>query len=106
MAAHDLLQELGAADVHSAGSAQQALDLLDQCKIRFALLDVIVDGGTSLAVAERCREQRIPVVLTTGYDRDHDILRPFPQVPVLTKPYARDELVRAIADTRTTGLSD
>lgn len=106
MAAQDMLRDLGAADVHNAGSTPQALDLLDECEIRFALLDINLDGETSLAVAEHCRAQQIPVVLTTGYSWDDDVLHLFPKGPVLIKPYARDDLVRAIADTRATGLSD
>lgn len=106
MAAQDMLRDLGAADVHNAGSTRQALDLLDECEIRFALLDIDLNGETSLAVAEHCKEQQIPVVLTTGYNRDDDILRLFPKVPVLIKPYARNELVRAILDTEIAGPSD
>jgi CheY-like chemotaxis protein len=69
-----------------------ALDVLDQGDITFALLDVNLGRETSLAVAEQVWSDGIPAVLATGYGAQENLLRDFPPLPVLSKPFSIQEI--------------
>jgi CheY-like chemotaxis protein len=60
-----------------------------------AVLDVNLNGQDSFAAAEILYERSIPFVFATGYGSD-GITDRFRDAPVLTKPFQRDDLDRAL----------
>ena len=59
-------------------------------------------GGVELVKAVREQDESIPIILVTGYDRDHVFEKDMQNCPVLNKPFNFDELARSIqANIRT-----
>jgi CheY-like chemotaxis protein len=90
--------ELGYATI-TASCAHEALDRLrDGVRIDVLFSDVVMPGGMSgvdlAATARRLRPQ-LKVLLTSGYMAGLD-KRQLDGIPVLTKPYMRDELHRSL----------
>jgi CheY-like chemotaxis protein len=90
MMAQDMIEGLGHEIVHTAASLK---DALDACTRDFdcALLDVNLNGDSSMPVAAALKERGCLFAFTTGYgaggvDEAHR------DVPVLGKPYALIEL--------------
>ncbi|MFD2856603.1 hypothetical protein ACFSZS_20110 [Seohaeicola zhoushanensis] len=94
----DILAELGAGTVHVARRVSEALRILDETHVTFALLDADLGIETSQRVAWACVERGIPVVLATGYGDDAAVMASFPKIPVLDKPYSTAGLRRAALD--------
>ncbi|MFC6583097.1 hypothetical protein [Sulfitobacter aestuariivivens] len=65
--ATDILSSLGADQVHMASNCEDAIALIGERSIRFALLDVNLGDQTSISVAEVLAAKGIPFVLATGY---------------------------------------
>lgn len=97
----DMLAEFGAADVKLASSVADALALTETTEFTVAVLDVNLGHQTSLEVAQRLRELKIPFILATGYGDVESILSEYPKAPVVQKPYTSDglsaRLVEALA---------
>ncbi len=95
------LKSVGYATVAAANAeeALQALRAHEQIALLFS--DVILGSGMNgreLAVAARRMRADLPVLLTSGYERapghaDDDALA---ELPLLRKPYRREELVAAV----------
>ncbi len=98
MDAQDKLMELGAETVHTASSVSAALDIIDSVPIRFAALDINLGDETSVRVAHRLKDLRIPFILATGYDTLDDVEETYPSSPVLRKPYLTEGLKCAARD--------
>ena len=98
--AADLLRSAGATKVYSCNSVESAFKVLDEDEVSFALLDVNLGSETSLAVAEQLWSDGIPAVLATGYGSDQDVLKEFPPLPVLTKPYDVSDLKEVLRNLR------
>ncbi|OWU76138.1 chemotaxis protein CheY [Marinibacterium profundimaris] len=96
--ASDGLTDLGAERVHTAASVAQALAILDQVPIRFALVDVNLGSENSLPVAEACAARGIPFAMATGYGENEDLLADYPPAPVLRKPYDVEHVRAVLAD--------
>lgn len=94
----DMLCDLGAADVHSASTVREAMDILDTQHIHFAVLDVNLGDETSLMVAKRLSDSRIPFILATGYGSMEDVIDTYPKSPILKKPFQITALQRTIED--------
>ncbi|WP_147127274.1 HWE histidine kinase domain-containing protein [Shimia ponticola] len=91
----DILEELGASRVHAAPSVRDALRILENETISFAVLDVNLGTETSIAIAEKCKELSIPFILATGYSGTGGVLDEFPKAKVIQKPYSLAD-VRAV----------
>ncbi|OIQ33497.1 MAG: two-component system sensor histidine kinase/response regulator [Alphaproteobacteria bacterium MedPE-SWcel] len=98
MDAADMLTELGAEQVHTAGDVATALGLLDGRQISFALLDVNLGAEVSLKVAEACAALNIPAILATGYGGEGDAVSDYPQKVVLRKPYTFEHVQKGLSD--------
>lgn len=94
--ASTLLREAGATDVYTCNSVESALNALDQGEITFALLDVNLGPETSRVVAEQVWNDGIPAALATGYGANPEILKDFPPLPVVSKPYALADLRKTL----------
>lgn len=62
-----------------------------------AILDVKISGQLTLDFARLLRERRIPFIFATGYSDMPVLSGEFPDVPVVSKPYAGKQLVEALA---------
>ena len=85
--AHHLLNELGYR-VLSAGSAEDALELLGQEKVDLLFSDVVMPGrsGVELARLARERDPSLPVLLASGYSEE--IVGPAgAEFEIVRKPY-------------------
>ncbi|WP_179381147.1 HWE histidine kinase domain-containing protein [Jannaschia marina] len=95
--ASDILADAGAEDVRLAASAEEALRLLEEVEVTFAVLDVNLGGHTSLPVAEHLRSKGVPFVLATGYGDVASVLESYPEAPVVKKPFTAESLMREAA---------
>lgn len=92
----DVLTELGASDVQTASTVNDALRLLESRPFELAVLDVNLGKETSVAIAARLRELGIPFALATGYGTTDDITTAYGDAPILKKPYVKERLARTL----------
>jgi len=93
-----LFEKEGARIVGPAATVEKALALLRCETPDAALLDVNLNGETTLAVADALRVRGIPFVVVTGYGEDDlqsDALR---DAPRLEKPIQAKILLKALAE--------
>lgn len=95
----EILEESGYR-VISASDGNQAILSLDQAEERFdlALLDVVMPGAGGLDVVDHLRASgsSIKVMLTSGYSLELARTSANEEIPLLTKPFRRDELLDRI----------
>jgi CheY-like chemotaxis protein len=92
------LQALGCKVLGPATSAAKAIDLLGRKRPNLVLLDMVLQDGSALPVAEKLVALGVPFALMTGQDGallDHPLLR---EVPCLRKPYSSTELRRWVRE--------
>lgn len=93
-----MLRERGAAHVNIAGTAAQALDLLEKDAPDVAILDIDLGDETSLSVADHLARGGIPFIFA-GHDIDVRAITPqHRDVPVAAKPYAGDEVAELLRE--------
>ncbi|HEV2896689.1 MAG TPA: response regulator [Pseudaminobacter sp.] len=97
MDVEQLCRDSGAADVVVARSLAE-IDL-DRAASEFdaAIVDVMLDGTSTLAFARHIQERNVPFVFASGYTDLDEIFSAFPSVPVVGKPYSGSDLVEAVA---------
>lgn len=81
-----IISSLGSVDVEAALSQADA-----------AIVDVMLGGVPTLDVARGMRDRGIPFIFASGYTDLKSIAETFPDVRVVSKPYAGNELVEAVA---------
>lgn len=96
MQLEDLLVDLGHEVVGLATRIGIAIELARESRIDFAILDINVGGTTSFPVADILHQRGIRFVFATGYGVD-GLMDGYRDATVLQKPYAREDLERAIA---------
>jgi two-component sensor histidine kinase/CheY-like chemotaxis protein len=94
--AEDLLRSLGAETVVVANSVADALAVLATQTFSFALLDVSLGVENSLPVARYVKAQSIPFAFGTGYGEDLTMGDALVDVPIITKPYHRISMLKAL----------
>jgi CheY-like chemotaxis protein len=95
--AEDMLRKLGAARVDIAKSVPEALALNAEHRYSFALLDVNLGSGNSLPVARALTACGTPFVFGTGYGDAQSLDAALASVPVISKPYHADALLRTLS---------
>ncbi|WP_173575709.1 HWE histidine kinase domain-containing protein [Acetobacter fallax] len=96
MEVEEALLDFGAADVTTVSSVDEGLDAMHANPPDAAVLDVNLDGKTSVGLARRLRERGVPFVFATGYMDRSMIPDEFHNVPVIRKPYATSEIVTVL----------
>lgn len=92
----DILSQLGVPQTVGAGSVAQALKLLADQTVQFAILDFRLSDGNSLALAEVLVQDEVPFLFLTGYGADAEIPASLAHVPVLSKPFTTALLTEAM----------
>jgi len=92
-----MLRKLGAVRVDIAKSVAEALALNAERRYSFALLDVNLGSGNSLPVARALIGCGTPVVFGTGYGDAQSLDAALASVPVISKPYHPDALLRTLS---------
>jgi two-component system, response regulator PdtaR len=93
----DVLEDIGHA-VKEAGTADEAIKLLEEGGIAAVLTDIEMPGpfnGLDLAWMVRAMWPTIPVVVTSGRQLPKKEDLP-PHTPMLTKPFSPDRLIDVI----------
>jgi len=91
----DFLVDLGWDVIGLAGSLERAVAMARHADIDAAVLDINLRGEDSFAAADVLSERKIPFVFATGYGAS-GIDDRFRDVPILTKPFHRDDLEQAL----------
>jgi PAS domain S-box-containing protein len=97
MSTADMLVELGFTVVE-APSAEEALRVINEgTTVDIIITDHLMPGmtGIDLALAVRERQLLVPVLIMSGYAEVEGIA---PNLPRLTKPFRKEELVASLAD--------
>ncbi|MFQ1699670.1 HWE histidine kinase domain-containing protein [Loktanella agnita] len=94
--ASDILSANGADRVHMSSSVDDALKVLEDNPISFALLDVNLGKQTSLPVAEQLAARNTPFILATGYGDAESITANYPSAIIANKPFTAESLTKAI----------
>lgn len=90
-------QRLGADKAILASNIADAMALIADTDIRFAILDINLGGDRSLPVAQCLMEMNTPFIFATGYSGGEGQLTAFPTVPVVRKPFQLSEMADAIS---------
>lgn len=95
MMAEDMIDSLGSVVAGLASTVGDALAALTAVRFDVALLDVNLNGHTSMGVAAALKALGTPFAFTTGYGAD-GIDVEHRDMPVLTKPYSISDLEDAL----------
>jgi CheY-like chemotaxis protein len=99
MTAEDMLDALGCQVVARAATLEEALAASARGDFDVAMLDINLNGVTSLPVADALKDAGKPFIFTTGYGIEG--CGSHRDVPLVTKPYRLVDLDEALA--RATG---
>lgn len=89
------LGDMGCRVVGTAQRVSEALELLASHEFDTAILDVRLKDSTIEPVADALLAKGIPFIIATG-DSSLEMLRRFPDAPVLNKPYSVEDLRMAL----------
>lgn len=92
----DMLLELGCTIGASVARLEDACRIADAEAFDLAVLDVNLGGRPVFPVAQILRKRQIPFIFSTGYG-PNGVSEEFRGYPVLSKPFALDELHRKMA---------
>ena len=90
-----MIRDLGGTVAGPVARLEAARTVVRQEKINCAILDVKLDGDTSLPLADDLIASGCPVILVSGYDSGHLPSR-FTDTPKLGKPISADALARTL----------
>jgi len=95
--ARQLLEDLGC-EVVEAASGEEALERLKDNSVDLIFSDIVMPGMNGLELAKRVREQndRVAVLLASGYSSKQFIPADQREFPILRKPYKLQTLAVAI----------
>jgi light-regulated signal transduction histidine kinase (bacteriophytochrome)/CheY-like chemotaxis protein len=96
--AEDILKRLGARHVATAGTVQQALEVIDTAAPTLAILDINLGDHTSFAIADRLLELDIPFLFATGYGEQAQLPEDHKARTVVQKPYTLENVARALPE--------
>lgn len=92
----DLLVEMGYRIAGPVDNLDEAIVFARDEEIDFAILDINLAGTRSFPVADVLKQRGIPFLFESGYGSD-GLVDGYRHITTLAKPYAPQELERAIA---------
>jgi CheY-like chemotaxis protein len=100
MLLEDMVEDLGYALAGSAGSEHEAMQLIAAgTAIDAAIVDVNLGGVPSFPIADELRARQVPFLFSTGYGAE-GLPERFRDIPLLGKPYRRDDIHDALGRLR------
>lgn len=93
--AQELLEEMGAT-VEVAANVADACRALSLTRFDAAVLDINLSGETSFGIADDLARAGLPFIFATGYGGTGVIPERFNDIAVVSKPYDKSELSRAL----------
>ncbi len=87
MDSEDALLAIGIKQVSIAATVQEAFDLLKDHRFDVAVLDLHLEGETSVPIAETLLTFGIPFVFASGYPNQQGLDPKFDAIPFVQKPY-------------------
>jgi CheY-like chemotaxis protein len=100
MDVEQLCRDHGAADVLIATTLEDARALLASRTFDAAIVDLMLDGRSTLDFARTLQQGGIPFIFASGYSDTQELEQSFPGVALVSKPYGGTELVEALAAAR------
>jgi DNA-binding response OmpR family regulator len=97
MDVEQLCRDSGAVDVVVARSLAEIDPERVASEFDAAIVDVMLDGTSTLAFAQHIHERKMPFVFASGYTDLDAIFTTFPGIAVVGKPYSGSDLVEAVA---------
>ncbi len=94
MDVEQLCREHGAVDVALARNLEEAGD---GTNFDAAIVDMLLDGVSTLDFAARLKEAGKPFVFASGYTDNGEVAKRFPGVTMVGKPYSGNDLIEAVA---------
>lgn len=94
----EMLTELGVASVRTAGTVEEALEMIAAQVPDFCLLDINLGEHKSFDVAERLAALGVRFAFATGYG-ERDAFPVHFAAAIVSKPYTIDSLRQAIVST-------
>jgi CheY-like chemotaxis protein len=95
MLLEDMLTDLGYEVVKVVPRLKDALAAVESDSFDLAILDVHLQGESAFPVADALIARNLPFVFATGYG-ERGLPESYRERPVLQKPFARDDLERAL----------
>lgn len=95
MAVEAVVTDAGGVVVEMAATLEQAVAIAQHAEFDAALLDINLNGENSFPVADILGKRGIPFAFVTGYGR-RMVPDSLAAAPILTKPYARSDLMRVL----------
>lgn len=92
-----LCKDHGAGDVVIASSLREAQEAAKPYDA--AIIDIMLNGEPTLDFARGLAAAGVPFIFASGYDQLDEIFTGFPDVALVSKPYAGDDLVEAVAES-------
>lgn len=92
----DMLEDLGYAVVGTIARIDEAMTRLAVADFEAAVLDLNLNGQSSLPVADDLIARGVPIVFVTGYGQ-HGLPEQYRHVPVLKKPFRQEDLEQHLA---------
>jgi light-regulated signal transduction histidine kinase (bacteriophytochrome) len=96
----ETLRKLGADTVLTASNIRQGREIVAEHPLDFAILDINLGSETSLPIADELERAGTPFIFASGYGEQAQLSERFPGAIVVSKPYGRDEIVKALGDLR------
>lgn len=94
----DTLIEWGYVVVALAPTVDRALDAIETLDVHAAILDLNLDGETTLPVAERLQSGNIPFVIVSGYGELLSTHPALADAPLIPKPWNREHLMARLSE--------
>ena len=97
MDVEQICRDHGAREVVIARTLEEAEQELARSKFDAAIVDLMLGGTSTLPLASVLQERAVPFIFASGYSDTQELTRNFPAIAVITKPYAGNDLVEALA---------
>lgn len=94
MDVEQLCRDHGALDVTVARSLEEVGEGRD---LDAAIIDVLLEGVSTLDFAAALKEAGTPFVFASGYTDNGEVAKRFPDVTMVGKPFSGNDLVQAVA---------
>jgi DNA-binding response OmpR family regulator len=92
-----LCRDHGAGEVAIAGNLREAREI--SAPFDAAIIDVMIGGEPTFDFARSLEAAGVPFVFASGYDKLDEIFVDFPDVTLVSKPYAGADLIEAVTES-------